>query len=137
MLSRGCARQRQEEGGEESRSRTQEPDRNQAGEAEHRCQDGDADPLEGLQRRGGLAPRAGTCNTEERGPVSPGSAWQHPRPRPLRALPLPFSRSEAKSCKPEGKTSYRAETSAKKAVRGWGGSVAAWLAGPVAIPTPG
>lgn len=48
----------------------------------------------------------------------PAPARQHLRPQLPWALPVPFSRSEAKSCKPEGKTSHRAGTSAKTQLAG-------------------
>lgn len=91
--------------GTEIRGCTQEPDGDQAGEGEHHGQDKDPDPLEGPRCPGGFGPHGGTCNTEEDGSARPGSAW-HPHLSQLPpGLPLPLSRSEAESCKPERKTS--------------------------------
>lgn len=45
--------------------------------------------------------------------VAPRRQGRRAAPAPPGVLPLPFSRSEAKSCKPEGKTNHRAETSAE------------------------
>lgn len=101
-------------GGRGEQERTQEPDPSQAGEAEHDHQDRDADPHKGPPHRAGFGSCAGTCNAEEGGSALPAPL---PAPRSPWALPpLPFSRSEAESCKAEGKSSQRAGTAGK---RGW------------------
>lgn len=50
--------------------------------------------------------------------VAPRRQGRRAAPAPPGVLPVPFSRSEAKSCKPEGKTNHRAETSAETQLAG-------------------
>lgn len=122
-------------GSEQSRSLTQEPNRSQAGEDEHGHQDGDADALPGVLCPRGFVSRAGFCNTER-------GAWQcHPHPAaPMapaapRALPSPFSRSEAGSWKVEGKKAGGELKEPAKCCWCMVGSVAAWPARPVVAAT--
>lgn len=90
-------------GGRGEQGRTQEPDPGQAGEAQHDHQHGDANTHAEPPHRAGFGSGAGTCNAELGGPALPAPL---PAPRAPWALPPPpFSRSEAGSCKAEGKSS--------------------------------
>ena len=117
--SRGCAQQQQEESGGERRAGAipRNPTVTTKAMPSSAARTGmpirlkDSSAVEALSLVLGPA-------TQQCGPASPGPALAAPVPPLPWELPVPFSRSEAESWKAEGKTSYRAETPAKKLLAG-------------------